>query len=252
MPQPYHHIGPDLAQRIRLVVTDVDGTLTTADDSVSPAALEAIRRLEQGGIAVGLASGRALPRLAPVGERGGVTGPIIAENGAIAKLRVDGDLVDLGYSRRPAAEAFEKLRGLFPGAIEETYDDEFRLVDFGIRSHGVEAAELRRHLEDVQLLDSGYMLHLLEKGVSKGGTLVRLRGEVGDGSLSSEEVMVFGDSNTDVSMFELFRHSVLIANPRLSEQQRRAVEEAAEYASDLPLGEGFAQVAEHIVNLRTG
>jgi len=232
------------------VVSDVDGTLTTADDSVSAAALEAIRRLEQGGIAVGLASGRALPRLEPLAERGGVTGPIIAENGAIAKLRIDGELMDLGYSRQPAAEAFEKLRSLFPGAIEETYDDEFRLVDFGIRSHGVEAGELRRHLEDVQLLDSGYMLHLLEKGVSKGSTLARLLGEVGDGSLSSEEVMVFGDSNTDVSLFQFFRHGVFIANPRLSEQQRWALEEAAEYASDLPLGDGFAQVAQHILGLR--
>jgi len=239
-----------LANRIRLVVSDVDGTLTTADNSVSPAALEAIRRLEGKGIAVGLASGRALPRLEPLAEMGGVTGPIIAENGAIAKLSRDGEMVDLGYSREPAARAFDTLRKLFPGAIEETFDDKLRLVDLGIRSHGVEAPELRRHLDDVQLLDSGYMLHLLEKGVSKGRTLVRLLRCVGGGNPSSEEVMVFGDSNTDVSMFELFRHSVLIANPRLSEQQRRAVEETAEYASDLPLGEGFAQVAQHILGLR--
>lgn len=252
MPQPYREIGRAVARRIRLVVSDVDGTLTTADNSISPSALEAIRRLEAVGIAVGLASGRALPRLEPLALRGGVTGPVIAENGGIAKLRMDGELVDLGYSRQPAVEALRALQGLFPGAIEQTFDDKFRLVDMGIRSYGVEAAELRRHLKDVQLLDSGYMLHLLQKGVSKGRTLARLLGKVGDGSLSPEEVMVFGDSNTDVSMFELFRHSVLVANPRLSEQQRQLLEEAAAYASDLPMGEGFAQVARHLLDLRQG
>ena len=250
MPQPYRHIGRDLANRVRLVVSDVDGTLTTPDNSVSPAALEAIRRLEEQGIAVGLASGRTLPRLEPLAERGAVTGPIIAENGGIAKVGIDGELVDLGYSRQPAARAFEKLRNLFPGAIERAFDDKFRLVDLGIKSQGVEVDELRRHVEDVQLLDSGYMLHLLQKGVSKGTTLLRLLGRVGDGSLSPEEVMVFGDSNTDVSLFELFPQSVLVVNPRLSEHQRRAVEEAAEYMSGLPLGDGFAEVAQHILDLR--
>ena len=250
MPQSYRQIGPDLALQIRLVVTDVDGTMTTAEDSMSLAALEAVRRLEAQGIVVGLASGRALPRLESVAERAGITGPIIAENGGVAKLRRDDQLVDLGYSRKPAMRALEKLKGLFPKAIEETEDDKFRLVDIGIKSHGVETVELRSHLDDVELLDSGYMLHLLQKGVSKGLTLMRLLGEVGDGSLSQEEVMVFGDSTTDMSLFQLFPHSVLIINPRLATQQRQAMLEVAEYVSDLPFGDGFAEVVQHILYCR--
>ena len=250
MPQSYRQIGPDLALQIRLVVTDVDGTMTTAEDSMSLAALEAVRRLEAQGIVVGLASGRALPRLESVAGRAGITGPIIAENGGVAKLRRDDQLVDLGYSRKPAMRALEKLKGLFPKAIEETEDDKFRLVDIGIKSHGVETVELRSHLDDVELLDSGYMLHLLQKGVSKGLTLMRLLGEVGDGSLSQEEVMVFGDSTTDMSLFQLFPHSVLIINPRLATQQRQAMLEVAEYVSDLPFGDGFAEVVQHILYCR--
>jgi hypothetical protein len=251
MPQSYRQIGPDLARRIRLVVTDVDGTLTTADNSISLAALEAVRCLEESGIVVGLASGRALPRMESLAQRAGITGPIIAENGGVARLHRDGQLVDFGYSRQPAIQALEKLKGLFPQAIEETEDDKFRLIDLGIKSHGVGPAELRRHLDDVQLLDSGYMLHLLQKGVSKGITLMRLLGKIGDGNLSPEEVMVFGDSTTDVSMFQRFPHSVLIVNPRLPAQQRQAIEQVAEYVSILPLGEGFAQVVQHILDCRS-
>lgn len=250
MPQSYQQIGPDLALQIRLVVTDVDGTMTTAEDSMSLAALEAVRRLEEQGVVVGLASGRALPRLESVAQRAGITGPIIAENGGIAKLTKDDQLADLGYSRQPAVRALEKLKGLFPQAIEETEDDKFRLVDIGIKSHGVETVELRSHLDDVELLDSGYMLHLLQKGVSKGLTLMRLLARIGDGSLSPEEVMVFGDSTTDMSLFQLFPHSVLIVNPRLPAQQRQAMLEVAEYVSDLTFGEGFAQVVLHILDAR--
>jgi len=191
-----------------------------------------------------------MARLQSLAERARLSGPVIAENGGIAKLTMDGHLVGLGYSRQPAREAFEKLQSLYPGAIEETADDQFRLVDLGITSRGVGAEELRSHLEGVQLLDSGYMLHLLQDGVSKGRTLARLLEKLGDGRLSPDNVMVFGDSTTDLSMFELFPHSVLIANPRLPVEQRERMGEAAEYVSDMPMGEGFAEVARHIVEQR--
>ena len=49
---------------------------------------------------------------------------------------------------------------------------------------------------------------------------------------------------------KLCPHSVLILNPRLPAQQRQAMLKVAEYVSDLPLGEGFAQVVLHILDVR--
>lgn len=254
MPQSYRQISPELASQIRLVVTDIDGTLTAADNSFSLIALEAVHRLEEQGIVVGLASGRTLPRVESLARDLGVNGPIVAENGGAAKLKTNGELVDLGYSRYPAIRALEKLKRLFPHAVEETEDDRYRLVDVGIKTYGVETAELRRHLEDteVDLLDSGFMLHLLPKEVSKGRTLLRLLGEIGGGDLSPQEVIVFGDSPTDISLFQLFPHSVLIINPGIPVQETQALAEMTEYVSDLPLGEGFAQVAFYILATRRG
>jgi len=217
-------------------------------------ALEAVHRLEEQGIVVGLASGRTLPRVESLARDLGIKGPIIAENGGVAKLKTNGELVDLGYSHYPAIRALEKLKRLFPHAVEETEDDRYRLVDVGIKTDEVETAELRRHLEDteVDLLDSGFMLHLLPKEVSKGRTLLRLLGEIGGGDLSPQEVIVFGDSPTDVSLFQLFPHSVLIINPGIPVQETQALAEMAEYVSDLPFGEGFAQVAFYILATRRG
>jgi len=250
MSQSYRDIVPDLARKIRLVITDVDGTIVPSGDCLSPAVLEAVRRLEEEGIMVGLASGRTFSRLESLVQDLGISGPIIAENGGAAKLKANAGMVDLGYSRQPAIKALEKLKRLFPEAIEEREDNRYRLVDVGIRSLGVETEELRKHLDNAQILDSGYMLHLLQKGVSKGGTLMRLMRKIGDGTLSPDEILVLGDSPTDASMFQLFPHSVVIPNPRLPVERRRALQKLAKYVSDAALGEGFAEVARHILASR--
>jgi len=251
MDKSYYQITPELASQIRLVMADVDGTLIpSGDDSISAVVFEMISRLQKQGIVVGLVSGRTLPELESLASRLDINGPIIAENGGVAKLRANSELVDLGYSRQPALKALDKLRALFPDAIKEREDNKDRVVDVVIWSYGVAAEELRRHLEDTQLLDSGYILHLMQKGVSKGRTLMRLLGEIGDSNFSPAEVMVFGDSLTDISLFELFPHSVLIVNPRLPVEQREIMQERARYVSDLPFDEGFAEVALHIIKAR--
>lgn len=250
MAEPYQNINPQLARQIRLMMADVDGTLTDSGDAVSPSVLEAIHRLEQQDIGVGLVSGRTMPMLDSLAGKLGISGPIIAENGGVAKLKADGELVDLGYSRQPAIAAIEKLKSLFPSHIREREDNRDRLVDVVFFSGGIPAEELRNHLEDAQLLDSGYILHLMQERVSKGRTLMRLLGWVGDGRMPPEEVLVVGDSATDQSLFELFPHSVLIPNPRLKVEDVKLLQSIARYVSDHQDGEGFAEVALRILDAR--
>lgn len=246
----YREITPELASRIELVMTDVDGTLTDESDSISSVVLKSIRRLEDGGVVVGLVSGRTLPGLESLASDLGIRGPIIAENGGVAKLKVSGELVDMGYSRKPALEALGKLRTLFPDAIEEREDNRYRMVDVVLWSHGVDVNKLRRHLDDAELVDSGYILHLVQKGVSKGKTLIMLLQHIADGRLSPADIMVFGDSQTDLSLFETFPHSVLIVNPRHAPEHMGRLHNVCKYISELSLGDGFAQVASHIMDGR--
>jgi hydroxymethylpyrimidine pyrophosphatase-like HAD family hydrolase len=181
----------------------------------------------------------------------GITGPIIAENGGVAKIEVNSQLMDLGYSRQPALEALAKLKGLYPNAIREREDNKVRLVDVVLWSLGVEVLELRKHLGKTQLLDSGYILHLMQEGISKGKTLMRLLEELVEGSLSPANVMVFGDSATDISLFELFPHSIFIANPKLTIRQSQGPKKIAGYMSELAVEEGFVEVVSRIIDLRT-
>ncbi len=249
MSKSYSGIDSNLAGGIHLLMTDIDGTITDAAGKVEAVAEDAIRALMQAGIKVGFVTGRTLPRLESPAIDIGIDGPIIGENGGIAKLKPGGKLLDLGYSRAPALRDLERLRRLYPGAIEQTEDDVDRLVDVGFKAQGVATTELRKHLQESELLDSGYMLHLSQKGISKGGTLQLILGRVG-GRITSEQVLVVGDSPTDISLFAMFPHSVLVRNSKVPEAGRREVEAAAEYASELEFGAGFAQVVGHILRLR--
>ena len=248
MVESYRRITPELASRIRLIMTDVDGTLLSSGEYVALEVVDAISGLKQQDIVVGFVSGRTIPRLENLSSFAGTDGPIVAENGGSAKLKAEGELVDLGYSRQPALEALEKLKTLFPGAITEREDNNDRLVDVAFVTSGVTAEELRKHLDGIQLLDSGYMLHLLQEGVSKGKTLEKILGQMG--GIDPAEVIVFGDSLTDISLFELFPHSVLIVNPGLPVEQVTPVRERAGYISSLSCGDGFIEVVSHIINLR--
>jgi HAD superfamily hydrolase (TIGR01484 family) len=101
MTQSYLNITRKLAREIRLIVADVDGTLVSSGDSVSPTVAETIKSLEHYGIMAGFASGRTLPRLEPLAMALKISGPIIAENGSVAKLKRDSELFNLGYSLQP-------------------------------------------------------------------------------------------------------------------------------------------------------
>jgi hydroxymethylpyrimidine pyrophosphatase-like HAD family hydrolase len=250
MSYSYLQIDSKLANDIRLIMTDVDGTITDLPGRVEAVAEEAIRVLLARGITVGFVSGRTLPRLEPIAIDIGINGPIIGENGGIAKLKATGRLLNLGYSREPALRDLERLRQVYPNAIEPTEDDADRLVDVGFKAPGIDTVELRKHLRESELLDSGYMLHMLQKGVGKGVTLKRILPRIGDGKLSREQVLVLGDSLTDISLFRIFPHSVFILNTRISAMDRATMEEAAKYVSDLEFGAGFAQVTEHMLGLR--
>lgn len=249
MTQSFRQIDRDTANRIRLIMTDVDGTLTPGH-GISPGVPEAVRRLEEAGITVGLVSGRTLSGLDTLATELRISGPVIAEDGGIARIKAGDELVDLGYSRQPALEALERLKKLFPGTIVEREDNKDRSVDLVFRSLEATPEQLEAYLQDVEFLDSGYILHLMQKGISKGKTLINLLSRIGDGKLSATEVMVFGDSPTDISLFERFPQSVLIINPRLSPQQSEMVTNATSFASERPFGEGFSEVALHILNLR--
>jgi hydroxymethylpyrimidine pyrophosphatase-like HAD family hydrolase len=243
----FRYITFDLAKRVKLIMTDVDGTLLARGNILSNEVAEALSALRQAGIVIGLVSGRTLSLLESMAEEFNLTGPIIAENGAIAKVSPQSEMMELGYSRQPAIDALNILKELYPGEIREREDNAERFIDIVIWADGISVEEIRERIKPTQLLDSGYILHLMQEGINKGRTLSKVIEEMK--VYSPDEVMVFGDSVTDLSLFELFPNNVLIVNPGLPEGQAEIIEKKAAYVSEKQYGEGFTEVALHIVGL---
>lgn len=94
----------------RLVALDVDGTLLTSDHRLSPATVDAVRRVRRRGVEVVLASSRGACALAPVALRLGLTAPavVVASQGAVTGVfTADGALRALEQATIPVPLARE-------------------------------------------------------------------------------------------------------------------------------------------------
>ena len=73
----------------RLLVLDVDGTVTNSRHEVTTATCEAVDRIRAAGIRVVLATGRRYRDTLPVAARLGISGPLITASGALVKRTTD-------------------------------------------------------------------------------------------------------------------------------------------------------------------
>lgn len=80
--------GPGVP-RVRLLVLDIDGTLTDSSHALSPATVAAVRRVSAGGVRVMLATGRRYRDALPIAERLGIDVPLVTASGALVKRPAD-------------------------------------------------------------------------------------------------------------------------------------------------------------------
>jgi len=76
-------LDDNLGRDIRLVVSDVDGTLVTKDKRLTPATIEAVRRIREAGIRFTIISSRPAKGLKVVADPLHVTEPMPAFNGGL-------------------------------------------------------------------------------------------------------------------------------------------------------------------------
>ena len=185
---------------IRLICTDIDGTLTTRDGAaLHLEAIRAVRRAQRAGLLVSLVSGRPLPWVLATAAALGSRGPLVAENGGVVYWPGRG--LELLGDRKVALAALELLRGL-PDWREEMLapDNPWRLTDCTVEL-GWDVAWLNSLFAQRSLpalaTASGIMLHLHHREVDKGTALAALRRGLG---LRRSQVMAIGDSGNDLAM----------------------------------------------------
>ena len=185
---------------------DIDGTLTTPDHTIDPRVFETLPAWDA---PVVVATGKAFPYPVALCHFVGIPERVVAENGGVVyaedsvRFTVDRSRVD------EAVEAYlERGGSLGWGAADTT--NRWRETEVAVSLDEDEA--LLRTVADeygLDVVDTGYALHLKSPGVEKGEGLRAVAEMLGR---EAAEFVAVGDSENDVSLFEAAGRSFAVAN----------------------------------------
>jgi Cof subfamily protein (haloacid dehalogenase superfamily) len=233
--------------RIRLVATDLDGTIVRSDGTISDRTVKSLARAEEAGAAVVLVTGRPPRWIGPVAEATGHRGMVICSNGGIIYDLHDERIIEsFLIPAATVAQVVDILRTALPDLsfAVETGEDVYRGPGYRsgwvanpdpettsqpieeitaysaaklLASHpSMDVDELLRctrdlvcHLVEPTHSNGRGLLEMGALGVSKATTLARFAGELGVGP---SEVVAFGDMPNDLPMLAWAGTAYAVAN----------------------------------------
>jgi len=248
------------ARDVRVVLFDIDDTLTTSGKLTAPAyaALEALQRSGRRTIAV---TGRPAGFCDPVARLWPVDA-VVGENGGFFFWFSDGKLhreyrepADVrARNRERLAVIGRKVAAAVPGcavASDERYRETDLAIDYAeeVPPLPIEAAERIAQLlraEGLHVTMSSIHVHGWFGAYDKLSTVRELLRRQFRVDLESERssALYVGDSPNDASMFAFFPNSVGVANVRRFAGRMPA---EPKYVTSAAFGAGFAELAQHLL-----
>ena len=259
---------------VRLVASDLDGTLLGPDATVSDRTRAALARVRQAGIVVVLVTGRPPRAVREIATRAGLGGLAICANGALV-YDLDADEVATS-SPLPApvgARLVSELREALPGVVFASEDERGFRRETAWAHRGLAQADEIVHADPLDLVAEPVSKLLVRHPELRFSDLVeRIRVLAGDEAvvtwsgvglaevsaagvtkayaldwvcrrlgIASSEVVAFGDMPNDLPMLAWAGHSVAVANA--PEGVRMAADEVT--ASNVE--DGVAVVLERLI-----
>jgi len=221
----------------KIFAVDIDGTITeNHSGQVSLDALEALRHMERLGHKVIFVSGRSSVEGYVLSVFAGTTRIAVGENGGVVTSGPS-DHKLLG-NKDECMKVFEflkskipqvKIKPVFPRMTEVVLE---RTFDIDVAKKIVKENNL-----PVELSDSQYAFHINSRGINKArgfGEVMKML------SVSNEDVISIGDSETDVPMFKMAGFSIALGN------SAENVKSCATMSVSGKAGDGVIEALEHI------
>lgn len=259
---------------IRLVASDLDGTLLRPDGTVSERTRDAVAAARRAGLTLVLVTGRPPRSLAPIAARIGLGGIAICANGAVVwdldaatmldtsplaaelavglvrglRRAIPGTLFAVELERGFGREA-GWTDGTLPPAPDGLEGDALELVTGPVvklllrhptMPHAEVARRAREAVGEVAVVTwaGTQVVEISAAGVTKAWALGRLCDRLG---VHREEVVAVGDMENDLAMLAWAGHAVAVANAQQN------VLAAADEVTASNLDDGVAQVLERLV-----
>ena len=262
---------------VRLIASDIDGTILRSDNTISPRTVAALTAAEDAGVTVVLCSGRPPRWMKPIAEATGHHGLAICANGALLyDLHTEEVVESFLWDHEIAASVASELRAAIPDvafaverddgfAFEPAYVPVFDLpkdVEVGeldellsapivkllARHPELSAGELlsRAHAAIADLGEratttysmEGGLLEIAAPGVSKAFALEKLIERRG---ITVDQVVAFGDMPNDIPMLTWAGLGVAVAN---AHEETKAVADEITLSND---DDGVAVVIERLL-----
>jgi phosphoglycolate phosphatase len=219
---------------LKALLTDIDGTITDPTRRLHTGAIEEIRLLVDSGIVVVLASGNATCFMEALSKMIGTQGSFIAENGGVYRIGYTGTPQIMG-DQRACRQALEVLQAHYraEGTELELFSPTYRFADLAF-ARTVPVAEVEEILRNypVQVIDTGFAIHLQTPGINKGTTLEKLAPALG---LTPADFLAIGDSVNDRQMIATAGIGIAVANGHPDTKAAAAWVTGKEY------GDGFVE-----------
>lgn len=254
-PSPIANASSNAFAKIRLVATDMDGTLTQKG-KFTPALLQALEDLAAVGIKVLIVTGRSGGWVSGINSLMPIAGAI-AENGGIFYSSDNQPIIltpipDLTAHREHLAAAFKQLQTHFP-QIKESNDNRFRLTDWTFDVASLNTTELQTLSNLSEQLGWGFtysnvQCHIKPQTQDKAVGLLKVLREYLP-EYTSENVVTVGDSPNDESLFNqtYFPVSVGVANVMVYANQ---LQHQPVYITEKSEGEGFYELSRYLIKTR--
>lgn len=192
--------------KMRAVSCDIDGTITDSQRLIQVNGIEALRRVQDRGTMVMIASGNVLPVAFGLSTYIGTKGPVIAENGGIVYYQ--GRTYQLQSNELPL-KAYAYLKEAMP-EVERLFTDNWRMTEVGLK-RSFDLEKIRRILTgwDLEIEATGFAIHIMNKGHSKLAGVEKGCELLGIGL---EEVAAIGDSDNDSRMLAGCGFGIAVGN----------------------------------------
>jgi len=215
-------IGEMYPKKIKLLATDLDGTLAEFEKPPLPKTLEKLKELQQNDIQIVISSGKNLQYLQGFAHACGLCNTfLVAENGGIIYylstsrpgllyVATSEKLYSLRVIEKEVKRRFGEKVWIPNNWVISTFFPHERKID-AIRKI-VEQMIEKYHFNDIYVVTHADAVDVIPNNVNKGEALKYICKSLG---ISLDETVAIGDAENDIPMFEVAGYSISIGNKKL-------------------------------------
>lgn len=228
---------------IEAIAVDIDGTITDDKRRICISAIEALRKAESKGIPTIIVTGNVVNYAYATEVLIGCSGGLVGENGGIVfKEGENNNAVEILVDRDFVTSAENHLKEKLGDDFEKhtSHDNMYRLTETVFyktlkREKLEEALSDFKYLDELEIYDSGFALHVTDKRVNKGTSLRYLCERNG---INMENVMAIGDSENDEDFLREVGYRIAVGNAE------DKLKEISTYVCENNFGDGVAEAIE--------